>query len=83
MGREHWQSGEENKARGMAWLDQIYKQDRKGTINKFEAHRDFGKPIPNSSLSPVYQDFIACEHGWFIGFSRLDLRQHNLRPLFV
>lgn len=44
-GREHWQSGEENKARGMAWLDQIYRQDRKGTINKFEAHKDFGKII--------------------------------------
>ena len=40
--REHWQSGEKNRERGSAWLDQIYQQNRAGTINALAAHRDFG-----------------------------------------
>ena len=30
-------------ARGSAWLDQIYKDNRTATINTFAAHKDFGK----------------------------------------
>ncbi|CAF9943570.1 MAG: hypothetical protein ALECFALPRED_000704 [Alectoria fallacina] len=39
--RENWQSGPENHARGVAWLDKIYKQNRTGTINSLAAHKDF------------------------------------------
>ena len=39
---ENWQSGPENHARGVAWLDKIYKQNRAGTINSLAAHKDFG-----------------------------------------
>ena len=39
---ERWQSGPENTARGVAWLDKIYKHNRTGTINSLAAHKDFG-----------------------------------------
>lgn len=39
--REHWKSGEENKQRGQAWLDTIYKENRAGAIKSMEAHKDF------------------------------------------
>ncbi|KAK4690551.1 hypothetical protein P7C71_g6261, partial [Lecanoromycetidae sp. Uapishka_2] len=39
--REYWQSGEENRKRGVAWLDQIYKHNRASTIKSLEAHKDF------------------------------------------
>ena len=39
--RENWQSGPENHARGVAWLDKIYKHNRTATINSLAAHKDF------------------------------------------
>lgn len=45
---ENWQSGPENHARGVAWLDKIYKHNRTGTINSLAAHKDFGKALPSS-----------------------------------
>ena len=39
---ENWQSGPENHARGVAWLDKIYKNNRTATINSLAAHKDFG-----------------------------------------
>lgn len=45
---EHWQSGPENYARGTAWLDKIYKENRTGTINSLAAHKDFGTPFHTS-----------------------------------
>ncbi len=43
MPSEHWQSGPENLARGSAWLDRIYQDNRTATINTFASHKDFGK----------------------------------------
>ena len=43
--REHWQSGPENHAHGIAWLDQVYKQNRTATISTFAAHKDFGNSV--------------------------------------
>ncbi|KAL9069027.1 MAG: hypothetical protein Q9161_005785 [Pseudevernia consocians] len=43
--RENWQSGPENHARGVAWLDKIYKHNRTGTIQSLAAHKDFGAPV--------------------------------------
>ena len=40
---ENWQSGPENHARGVAWLDKIYQHNRTGTMNSLAAHKDFGK----------------------------------------
>lgn len=39
--RENWQSGPENHARGVAWLDRVYQRNRTGTINALAAHKDF------------------------------------------
>ena len=39
---ENWQSGPENHARGIGWLDKIYKENRTSTINSLAAHKDFG-----------------------------------------
>ena len=38
---ENWQSGEENRKRGRAWLNQIYKANHKSTENTLAAHQDF------------------------------------------
>lgn len=43
--REHWQSGEKNRERGAAWLDQIYQKNRAGTLGSLAAHRDFGRSL--------------------------------------
>ena len=40
---ENWSSGEENRERGRAWLDQIYKANHASTENTLAAHKDFGK----------------------------------------
>ena len=40
--REEWQSGAENRIRGLKWLDAIYKHNRAGTIKALDAHKDFG-----------------------------------------
>ena len=44
--REHWQSGENNRERGAAWLDQIYQKNRASTVGALAAHRDFGTSLP-------------------------------------
>lgn len=39
--REQWKSGPENKARGEAWLGQIYKENLSTSTDHFKAHKDF------------------------------------------
>jgi hypothetical protein len=38
---ENWSSGEANRQRGRAWLDQIYKANHAATENTLAAHKDF------------------------------------------
>ena len=59
---EHWQSGEENRERGIAWLDQIYKHNRASTIKLFDAHKDFGKHYTDGN-SPVMMFSCLDWHG--------------------
>jgi hypothetical protein len=40
---ENWSSGEANRKRGAAWLDQIYKANHASTENTLAAHKDFSK----------------------------------------
>jgi hypothetical protein len=39
--RESWKSGPENRARGEAWLNQIYKSNLSTATDNFAAHKDF------------------------------------------
>jgi hypothetical protein len=39
--RDGWQTGPENRARGEAWLNTIYKNNLSTSTNYFVAHRDF------------------------------------------
>jgi len=41
LARENWQSGPENRARGEAWLNQIYKSNLSTATDNFAAHKDF------------------------------------------
>ena len=50
---ENWQSGPENHARGVAWLDRVYQRNRTGAINAMAAHKDFGK-----KENPLYYTYI-------------------------
>jgi len=81
---EHWQSGEENKARGLAWLDQIYKHNRTNTINNFAAHKDFGNfyslPCPLSPSHKATSPFYRGQTVYTLLYS-LGLCQHNLWSL--
>jgi hypothetical protein len=43
LNSEHWSSGEANRQRGAAWLDQIYKANHASTENTLAAHKDFSK----------------------------------------
>lgn len=46
--RENWQSGPENSAGGLAWLDKIYKHNRAGLYAKLAAHKDLGTAFRSS-----------------------------------
>lgn len=39
--REGWQTGTENRAKGEAWLNTIYKQNLSTSTDNFKAHKDF------------------------------------------
>lgn len=41
--RENWQSGEENRKRGMDWLMEIYRHNDASTADRMAAHKDFRK----------------------------------------
>jgi hypothetical protein len=53
--RDNWQAGPENRARGLAWLGQLYKQDLGPIFQTFAAHKDFGESLCLPSTVEIVQ----------------------------
>jgi hypothetical protein len=59
LNSEHWSSGEANRKRGAAWLDQIYKANHASTENTLAAHKDFCKlDIVINPKNPIDRGFL-------------------------
>ena len=87
LNSEHWSSGEANRKRGAAWLDQIYKANHASTENTLAAHKDFCKlDIVINPKNPIDRGFLpttnySLTNPFLLITNSLALHRNHLRPL--
>ncbi|KAI2792802.1 hypothetical protein POX_b02845 [Penicillium oxalicum] len=56
VSREHWQSGPENHARGIDWLQKVYAQNTPALLQMFRKHRDFADALSDIAYGLYLSD---------------------------